>query len=932
MQVTDPGKINAVRVCGNCGSKIFADAPEGFCSVCLFKTALDPSPGDEGFGFDTETESPQLKFEDYELLGEIKRGGQGIVYRARQKSLNRIVALKVLGPRHWATEVHLRRFRLEAEAAACLNHPRIVPIHEIGECNGCCYYSMALIEGGPLDKLIEAAALSPSRAAELIAKLARTVHYAHERGILHRDIKPGNVLIDNEGEPHLTDFGLARLVTTEEHVTQTSEVLGTPSFMAPEQASGHNTEVTAAADIYALGAVFYHLLTASPPFLGSTHYETIRLVLEKDPIDPRSLNPKVDRDLSTICLKCLEKDPDARYHSALALAEDIERWQRHEPVQARRTGMILRGKKLLQRHSTAAFLIMSLVGLAAAIGVIIAKGYLVPREAATGIAVLPFQKLGDPAQTAALADGIQDEIIAKLARIGHLKVISRTSVMSDPAPHDVRQTARTLDVSHVLEGTVRRDGEKVSINTKLIDARIGRPIWSEEYNLGYGDILAVEGEIAEKAAQHLGTALSPEDKALLQRPPTADLKAFDLFTRARNIFLTSGGSNSGRQDMIQAASLLTQAIARDPSFLEAYCQLAWIHGQLYVLGHDHTPERLAAAEAAVEAAFKLNPDAGEAHIAHAQILYRGHLDYPGALAELEQAATTVPNDPHLYELKGYILRRMGKQKEALNELKHAIELDPRNVGTLGQVSLTYGNLRRYAEAQTMCDRILEIDPNDVDALAGRAFLTLAWKADTKPWHDVIDSIRRTNPADIRRIADSWLTCALDERDVPAAKAALIAAGDNTPINVEAVHFNRPFAEAIIARLEKDEAKARSAFAAARAEQEKTVAAEPDYAPSLCALGLIDAGLGRRAEALREGQRAVDLLPPEKDAINGPVLVEFLAMIAAWTGNNDLACEQLARASRYPGAFSYGELKLWPLWDPLRDDPRFERIVDSLAPR
>src|SRR6266446_3067017 len=267
------------KVCRKCGAEIFADAPEGVCSVCLFQTGLDllDNEGDEAF---EPTAARMLKdFGDYELLEEIGRGGQGVVYRARQKSLNRIVALKVIGLAHWATEAHVKRFRLEAEAAASLNHPCIVPIYEVGERDGACYFSMGLVEGGQLDAVAKREPIPIRRAAELIAKLARTVSYAHEHGILHRDIKPGNILVDAKGEPHLTDFGLARLIETESTVTRTLEVLGTPSYMAPEQAEGKNTQLTSATDVYGLGAVLYQLLTGHPPFAGGTTYETIKLLL-----------------------------------------------------------------------------------------------------------------------------------------------------------------------------------------------------------------------------------------------------------------------------------------------------------------------------------------------------------------------------------------------------------------------------------------------------------------------------------------------------------------------------------------------------------------------------------------------------------------------------------------------------------------------------
>ena len=381
---------------------------------------------------------------DYELLEEVGRGGQGVVFRARQKSLNRIVALKVIGLGQWATKAHLKRFRLEAEAAASLDHPCIVPIYEVGERDGQCYFSMKFVEGGQLDEVVKDAPMSIRQAVELIAKVARTVHYAHEHGILHRDIKPGNILLDAKGEPHLTDFGLARLVESESTVTRTLEVLGTPSYMAPEQAAGNNAKLTSATDVYGLGAVLYQLLTGHPPFAGGTTYETIKLLLETEPRPPRLWNPKVDRDLSTICLKCLEKDPQRRYSSALALAEDLERWLKHEPIQARRTGVVRRGKKWLQRNPTAAGIAVLSLALIAAVGVIVWKTDLFRRPPTAGIAVLPFENLSNDREDASFADGVQDDLLTKLAKIADLKVISRTSVMGYRGKQNTRQIGNEL--------------------------------------------------------------------------------------------------------------------------------------------------------------------------------------------------------------------------------------------------------------------------------------------------------------------------------------------------------------------------------------------------------------------------------------------------------------------------------------------------------
>src|SRR5262245_34038501 len=403
-----------IRVCRKCGAKILSDAPEGLCTGCVLETALgifadtvggvgDPGRLDKlergdvapiSQGKMTARAAKLLgELGDYELLEEIGRGGQGVVFRARQKSLNRTVALKVIGLGQWATPAHLKRFRLEAGAAASLDHPCIVPIYEVGEGDGQCYFSMKFVEGGQLDDVIEQRPISIRQAVELIAKVARTVHYAHEHGILHRDIKPGNILLDGKGEPHLTDFGLARLVESESTVTRTLEVLGTPSYMAPEQAAGDNAKLTRTTDVYGLGAVLYQLLTGHPPFAGGTTYETIKLLLESQPRPPRLWNPKVDRDVSTICLKCLEKDPQRRYPSALTPAEDLERWLRREPIQARRIGIAARAKKWLQRNPTAAAMAVLSLALVAAVGVIVWKSELLYRPATTGIAVLPFENL-----------------------------------------------------------------------------------------------------------------------------------------------------------------------------------------------------------------------------------------------------------------------------------------------------------------------------------------------------------------------------------------------------------------------------------------------------------------------------------------------------------------------------------------------------------
>jgi tetratricopeptide (TPR) repeat protein len=463
-----------------------------------------------------------------------------------------------------------------------------------------------------------------------------------------------------------------------------------------------------------------------------------------------------------------------------------------------------------------------------------------------------------------------------------------------------------------------------------MDTRTGSLVWAEEYDSDLNDLFAIQSALARKVAERLRGKISTTEKLAVERPPTTDLVAFDLYNRAKN-FLALRFSSGLKGNLLQAVDLLNQAVARDPSFLQAYCQLAYAHEQLYFLGFDHTPTRVALADAAIEWAFRLDPDAGETHLAHARNLYHGHLNYGGALAELKIALQTLPNDARVFRMMGYIQRRQGQWQESTQNLERSVDLDPRNIETLQQIALSYGVLRRYGEEKSVLDRALAIEPDDISTKIALAAVQFHWKADTRSLHQAIDSIGAAKAGALLSAADEELSCALAERDVAAAKNVLDAIGD-TPLTDYSVHLNPLIIEGVIARMTGNNGHAHAMFTAARAQQEKTVQAEPNYGPALCALGLIDAGLGRREEALREGRRAVELVPVEKDALIGPTMIKYLAMIAAWIGDKDLACEQLSIAVRPPSTASYGQLKLLPCWDPLRGDPRFEKIVASLAPK
>ncbi len=366
--------------CPQCGRALPASAPLGLCARCLLEPFLDPEDPDADL---LPCEAGQ-SFGGYELLGAVARGGMGVVYRARQRSTQRIVALKMIRLGELAGDAELQRFHGETEAAARLDHPHIVPIHEVGEVEGQPFFTMRLLEGGTLADRLEAARrekpevglprpMAAAEAVDLLIKVARAIHYAHQRGVLHRDLKPGNILLDEAGEPYVTDFGLAKLVDTPHELTLSGAALGSPNYMAPEQAAGRSREITVGADVYSLGAIFYELLTGQAPFQAATALAIMRQVMDDPPQRPSKIHPRVDRDLETICLQCLEKEPARRYASAERLAEDLERWRKGEPIRARAVPLWERGLKWARRRPAwAAFGFLAAIAPAVIIGVLLA--------------------------------------------------------------------------------------------------------------------------------------------------------------------------------------------------------------------------------------------------------------------------------------------------------------------------------------------------------------------------------------------------------------------------------------------------------------------------------------------------------------------------------------------------------------------------------
>src|SRR5438128_6897918 len=958
-----PVMIRVIRICRNCGAKVFSDAPEGLCTGCVLEAAIggavaggdDPgrpassmpatTPDDVAPTSSKTVRAAELLGElgDYELLDEVGRGGQGVVFRARQKSLNRTVALKVISLGQWASKAHLKRFRLEAEAAAHLEHPGIVPIHEVGERDGQCYFSMKFVEGGQLDEVVRREPIPIRRAVELMANVARTVHYAHEHGILHRDIKPGNILLDTKGEAHLTDFGLARLVESESSVTHTLDVLGTPSYMAPEQAIGNNAAVSSATDVYGLGAVLYQLLTGQPPFAGGTTYETIKLLLDTEPRQPRLLNPKIDRDLSTICLKCLQKDSKRCYPSALALAEDLERWLRHEPIQARRTGIITRGRKWVRRKPAVAALIASLVALAAAIGWNVWQGALISHPialATNGIAVLPFENLSGNPDNAYFADGIQEEMLTRLASIADLKVISRTSTQRyQSKPRNLREIAKQLGVANILEGSVQKAADQVRVNVQLINAQTDSHLWADTYDRKLTDIFGVESEIAIGIAESLQAKLTGREEQALAVKATTNPEAYDAYLRGVAFQARFFSSFNHRDLGRKAVSFFERAVQLDPNFALAWARLSRADAMLYFSRSDTAEAaeaaRSDAAKRALENARKLQPNSPETLLALGYYQFWVLQDYRLAKTTFSRVSKLLPGSSEVPYALARVTKYEGHLDQSVAYYEQALALDPRNVEVLNDTAWTHAMLRQLPAALKLYDRVLDITPNDPNMMAAKAGIYQAqgnleeaarslpeinWPF--FPWHTFVTKMTQLrlerNYGELIRLLQTRLAQFHFDSEIDRATDQVVLA--------------------LTRHLAGDTAGAKVTAEQARNTLDRLYRDQPDSILVMRTLSQAYALMGKKELALKEAERAVILVPRAKDPLGVPSLEENVAVIQTILGENSGAISTLARllqtpydSPMYPFALTPALLRLDPVWDPLRSDPAFQKLCEEKQP-
>lgn len=874
----------------------------------------------------------------YRIVSEIGRGGMGSVYLAERADgqFEKQVAIKLL-KRGTDTDEILRKFQSERKILARLEHPNIARLMDAGTTNdGLPYFIMEYVTGLPVTRYVSEKNLSVRERLELFLKICAAVDLAHQSGVIHRDLKPSNILVTASGEPKLLDFGIAKLagagldgddLTTEEHRRLTV------NYASPEQAAGES--VSFRTDVYALGAVLYEMLTGTKPHRFSNSNpsldEVISVLREREPAPPSrvlsdpQLQSEIEGDLDGIVLTALRPKPEARYDSVKDFGADIKRCLEGEKPHARR-----------QRRFPTAIAALLFIGIVLLGGYFVIGPRFMPNSRATlnvapekSLAVLPFQDLSTEPDNAFFTAGVQEEILSELAKVADLKVISRASVMQfDPAqPRNLSRIGQSLGVAHVLEGSIQRSGNRVRVNARLTDTRSNAQLWADRYDRELSDVFAIESEVAQAIARQLQAKLSPNEKADMEERPTADMVAYDLYLRGRSIVDSYLDLEEPRTSLLHAVDLLKQATSRDPRFALAHACEARAHNLLYFLELDLDSSRVTQAEKAAKTALELRPESGEAHLAMADHYFRCYRDYERARQELAVARPKLPNSVPFYLLSGYIERRQGLWNEATRSLSKAAELDPANINAVNLLADQYVLLRRFNDATKTYQRALTAGLNTPILHVRIAWTQIGAEGDLRPFEKALQAA----PPNLEVGGGTTpfrILIALVKRDYDGAAAALAASSRRDFQNVDySFYYPREWYEAIIARARGDNDSARAAFTRARAVLNERLKARPDDVRTLGVLAEIEAALDNKDLAIQQANHAVESMPISRDAYEGPLVLQNLAQVYAWTGEKERAIELIQKLLTIPGYVSYGYLLIDPAWEPLRGDPKFDGVLE-----
>jgi TolB-like protein/Flp pilus assembly protein TadD len=812
-------------------------------------------------------------------------------------------------------------------------------MYELLDEKGTHYITMEYISGEDLKSFIRRSGqLAVGTTIRIAKQICEGLTEAHRLGVVHRDLKPSNIMIDKEGNARIMDFGIARSLK-EKGITGAGVMIGTPEYMSPEQVEGK--EVDNRSDIYSLGVILYEMITGEVPFKGDTPFTVGMKHKGEMPKNPKELNSQISDDLNRLILRCLEKNKEKRYKSAGEVRSDLINTEKTIPTTEQE--MLKRKRKLkIPRKSLKPFL---LPGILLVVAVIIIIGYFSFKRISKQdtskaeissenqwkrkIVVLPFENLGPP-EDAYFAAGITEEITSRLAAIRGLGVISRTSaVQYDRAGKMIKQIGEDFGVGYVLEGTVRWDKDVegkswVRVTPQLIRVSDDTRLWSERYNRVIDDIFTVQSDIAEKVIHQLDIKLLEPEKAALNTKPTENIEAYHAFLRGLDY---ANRPDFSEEDLRLAVQMLQRAVELDSSFTLAYAELSYALAQLYHFGHDRTEECISNAKMAVDRALELQPELPESHFALGNYYYYCLRDYGRALKELAIAEKGMPNNSKILETISYIQRRQGKFKESITPLQKAFELSPQDASLPSNIAITYCALREYQEADHYYSRSISLAPDQTFAYMLKALNHWVWEGKTGGARATLEKMPYEHgqwPSYI------WLLQEMLERDYQAALDRLSSSslefwGMGNDIIPKAQ------LEGLVYLLMDNTEEARSSFDSALIILEEEVKKLPEDYRIHSSLGFVNAALGRKEEAIREGKQAMAMYPLSKDALGGAIFVLNLVYIYIMTGEYDLALDQIEYLLSIPCMeLSVPYLSLDPRFDPLHSEPRFNELQEKYS--
>jgi eukaryotic-like serine/threonine-protein kinase len=869
----------------------------------------------------------------YKILEKLGEGGMGVVYKAQDTTLDRLVALKFLPSHASVNEETKARFLQEAKAAAALNHNNICTIYGVEEGDSKMFIVMEYVDGGTLHDRLPFA--RPDDAISTAIQIGEALQEAHSKGIVHRDIKADNIMLTSKGQVKVMDFGLAKLRGSLK-LTRSSSTVGTLAYMAPEQIQGG--EVDARSDIFAFGVLLFEMLTGTLPFRGEHEAAMMYSILNEEPSSIRNHKPDISSACERILEKALEKNPEERYQSAADMVADLKRWKRdttgvHRPTtqQVQKPEFAQPAVEHAMRKSEHTFSFskksLRLSVIAGILAVVIAGLFLFHpwTQKSTDrktLVVLPFENQSD-ASREYFSDGITEEITTRLSGLSGLGVIARSSARTyKGSKKSVKDIGNELGVQYVLEGTVQWSGQQVRVIPELINVSSGLQAWSQTFDASVSDAFSLQSSIASKVAEALDVKLLKPEAVSLEQKLTTNAQAYDYYLQG----IEYSTRSISRSDNEIAEDLFQRAIQADPSFAAAYAQLSTVHSNMYWFFYDRTQSRVDEARRTAEKALVLDPNLPEAHAAMGWYYYHGLLDYTNSLKEFSAALDLRPGNSDVYYGMASVYRRQGRMTEAIEAFQKAVKGNPRVADLVRQLGETMTLARQYAKADEAYGRSLALAPDIQTVYAEKARNLILWKGDIPAAVDLIKqgrlygSVKEDKSLDVDAYAIATMTGKLAE----AEQIVNSMAGDG--VSDQFLYRPKSLLLAEVAFLQGNSAKAHRYFEEARRKLEMDAQSKPNDERIHSALGIAYAGLGRKEDAIGEGQRGVNLLPVEKEAWRGTFRLADLAQILAMTGNQDKAIDLLKRLLSIPSEFSATSIRLDPRWNSLHGTKRFEELI------